>query len=72
MKPIEWATLTPREASRLLGAAVRNERAVGLRFERGEASEAEFRAAMQIEEDLRVFILAGARPGKDGRQAETP
>lgn len=59
---LDWETITPTQAQRLRGAARMRERAAALRFELGKITEAEFRAAGQLEEDLHVFALTGEKP----------
>jgi hypothetical protein len=58
-----WATLTRKEAIALRTAARAREQEVGRRFERDEATQEEFFAAMVAEENLHVFILTGMKPG---------
>jgi hypothetical protein len=59
---IDWNTLTVTQAKRMLGSASRREQIMADKFNRDECSEAEWLAAYQTWEDLRVFVLAGEKP----------
>jgi hypothetical protein len=61
---VDWSALTTAQARRLRVQARRLERETGARFERGDATEAEFIAAVEAEENLTVFIACGLKPGE--------
>ncbi len=62
---LDWKTVTRREAVSLRVAARRREEEVKERFNRDEATQAEFEAAMLLEENLHVFVLTGVKPDED-------
>lgn len=59
---LDWSTITQTQAQRLRGAARMREQAMARRFNAGACTEAEFIAAMTLEEDLHVFALTGEKP----------
>lgn len=57
-----WINLTEAKARRLIAPAARHEQAMAKRWDAGEVTEAEWMAALQAEEDLRVFAACGVKP----------
>jgi len=61
---IDWNTLTPVQAARLLGPAGKREQALARRWSDTDAP-ADYQAwmaALQLEEDLRVYVICGGKP----------
>ena len=75
---IDWTTITRKQARALAAAAASHERAAGRRYEAGLIGDAEFLAASNLEIDLHVYAVCGAKPGsykylkKHRDQAEGP
>lgn len=64
---IDWATITPAQAGRLLGPARQREQAAGRRWANGGYTDedlAVWDAALKLDEDLLVFARCGERPQK--------
>lgn len=63
---IDWSTITVAEARRRLGAARRAEQKAAEAWERDDTPElkAAWDAALELEENLQVFVHCGLRPGE--------
>lgn len=62
---IDWTTITKAQASRLLGPAKHHEQSLALKWNLDEAKyEIAWKAAMDLEEDLLVFVRCGLKPGE--------
>ncbi len=64
---IDWAKIGVAEARRLIGPANCREHLAAQVWDANptDENEAAWKAAMQLEEDLRVFAICGVRPGQE-------
>ncbi len=61
---VDWSRINKKQAVMLRTQARKRELEVGQQFERGEVSEDEFIAAVELEEYLHIFIVTGLKPGE--------